>query len=132
MNAPTLDVVKTFYAHLASGNLDEALGLLTADVEWIATEGFPTGGAYHGPQSVRDGVFARLAADWTEFNVIPERFIQGEGAVVVLGNYVGTHQGSSKHLKARFAHIWEGVDEKLARFLQISDTALVRDAMLSS
>ncbi|MEH2303847.1 nuclear transport factor 2 family protein [Nostoc sp.] len=129
MNTPILDLVKTFYVRLAAGDLDGALNLLASDVEWIAVEGFPTGGSYHSPQSVRNGVFARLAADWTEFSVVPERFIPAEGTVVVVGRYMGMYQGSNRRLNAVFAHVWEGTDERLAKFLQISDTALVRDAM---
>jgi uncharacterized protein len=129
MNAPLINLVKAFYTRLASGDLDSALSLLADDVEWIAVEGFPTGGSYHSPQSVRNGVFARLAADWTEFIVVPKRFIPADATVVVLGRYMGVYQGSSRHLNAVFAHIWEGTDERLSRFLQISDTALVRDAM---
>lgn len=49
MNCCVLDLVKTFYVHLAAGDLDSALGLLAADVDWTSVEGFPNSGSYHGP-----------------------------------------------------------------------------------
>jgi len=129
MNAPVLDLVSTFYTRLRAGDVDGALDLLAANVNWTSVEGFPNSGSYHGPQAVRDGVFAHFASDWTEFDPVPERFIPAEPTVVVLGRYTGTYRGSHRRLNARFAHIWEGADGKLVQFLQISDTALVRDAM---
>ncbi|NHC35161.1 nuclear transport factor 2 family protein [Scytonema millei] len=104
MNSPVLDLVSTFYARLAASDLDGALNLLADDVNWISTEGFPTGGSYHSPQSVCNGVFARFA-DWIEFVVMPERFISVGTTVVVLGRYMGAYRDSSPRLNARFAYI---------------------------
>ncbi len=113
MSAKLMETLQSFYRLLAAGRLDDALDLLAPDIRWQAAAGFPgIGGLHRGTAAVRENVFARLARDWAEFAVAPERWIASENAVVALGRYQGAYRNGSRRLDAPFVHIWDSEDGK--------------------
>ena len=124
-----LKSVQGVYESFAKGDIPAVLGFLSPDVAWTDAEGFPYGGTYHGPQSVLEGVFMRLGADWESFAAVPDEFIDGGDSVVALGTYSGKYRATGKSFKAHFAHVWKIKEGKATRFVQYVDTHLVQMAL---
>ena len=124
-----LNAVRGVYQAFAEGDIPTVLGLLRADVEWTEAEGFPYGGTYRGPEAVLNGVFMRLGTEWEGFAAVPDEFIDGGDAIVVLGKYSGTYKATGKSFQANFAHVWKLEDGKAIRFIQFVDTLLVDHAV---
>jgi pimeloyl-ACP methyl ester carboxylesterase/ketosteroid isomerase-like protein len=125
------EAVNAFYANLATGNLDGALGLLAEDVRWNDPKGFPYGGRLTSPAQVKEQVFGRIFGDWTTFGAQVERtVVSGDGrSVVALGRYTGTHKTSKKALDVPFARVWNTANGVLTGFETFTDTAAFRSAM---
>ena len=121
--------VQSVYEAFAKGDVPTVLGFLSADVVWVEAEGFPYGGAYHGPNAVLDGVFMRLGTEWEGFAAVPHEFIDGGDTVVALGKYSGTYKATGKSFQADFAHVWKIRDGKAFAFIQYVDTLLVYRAL---
>lgn len=124
-----LNAVQGLYEAFAKGDVPSVLGFLSPDVAWTEAEGFPYGGTYNGPNAVLEGVFMRLGTEWDSFAAVPDEFIDGGNAVVVLGKYSGTYKATGKSFQANFAHVWKIQDGKAIRFIQYVDTLLVHQAL---
>lgn len=57
--------------------------------------------------AVLQGVFMRLGTEWEGFSAVPDEFIDGGDAVVVLGKYSGKYKATGKSFRAGFAHVWK-------------------------
>lgn len=124
-----LNTVQGVYDAFAKGDIPGVLEFLSSDIEWTEAEGFPYGGTYRGPNSVLEGVFMRLGAEWDGFAAVPDEFIDGGDTIVVLGKYSGTYKATGKSFKADFAHVWKFQQGKAIRFVQYTDTLLVHRAL---
>jgi ketosteroid isomerase-like protein len=82
-----------------------------------------------GPQAVLEGVFMRLGTEWEGFSVTPEEWMDAGNRVVVLGTYAGTHRGTSKRVRAQFAHVWSLKEGRVVRFQQYTDTKQFADVV---
>lgn len=126
----TLDIVRSFYASLARGDLPPTLGLLDAEVEWTEAERFPYhSGTWREPQAIAEGLFEPLGRDWSSFAVIAEHFVTEGDEVVSFGKYIGTHRRTGRSVTAAFAHHWTVRAEKVFRFVQYTDTAKLLEAI---
>ena len=103
--------------------------LLDPQIEWTEAEGFPLAGTYHGPDAVVRGVLMRLAAEWADFQTAADTFVDGGETIVVLGHYRGTYKATGRSVRAPFAHVWTVRDGKAVRYVQYTDTWLVRQAV---
>jgi ketosteroid isomerase-like protein len=123
------EMVRAAYAAFEVGDVPAVLAALAEDVEWTEAEGFPTAGTYRGHDEVVQGVFMPLVQDYEGFTVKPESFI-GEGDTVIsVGWYEGTYKATGKVARARFAHVWQVREGKVARFEQIVDSATFNQAL---
>lgn len=128
MTTPT-EIVASFYERLKVGDAPGALGLMTADIEWITMWHYKVDGP--GPERVAEGLFKPLIAEWSSFVLVPDEFIADGDIVVSLGNFTGTHAETGKRAEARYAHIWTVRDGKIARFRQYIDTLAIAQARLA-
>lgn len=124
-----LDKIKSVYDAFATGDIPTVLGVLSPDIEWTEAEGFPYGGTYHGPKAVLEGVFMRLGTEWNGFAAVPQDFVDGGDTIVALGKYSGAYKATGKSFQADFAHVWKLSEGKAVRFVQYTDTLLVRRAL---
>jgi len=127
--ATNSEMIRSLYEAFARGDVPAVLAALSPDVRWTEAEGFPYGGTYRGPQSVLEGVFMRLGADWEGFTVVPKEFVAQGETVVALGQYSGTYRKTGKSFSAPFVHVWSVRDGKAVRFQQHTDTAVVQRAL---
>ena len=109
------DIVKSFYAAIAGGDVAAILAVLHPRLEWTEAEGLPYyGGTWRTPQSVVDNLLVPLGRDWDGFAATPGDFIADGDRVIVLGVYTGTAKATGKSLRAPFAHVWRVRDGKLS------------------
>lgn len=134
-----IDLVHDLYRALAARDHDAFHRLCAPDIEWIQTEGLPSGGRYYSAAAVIEQVFERFRGEWDDWRFeVEECFEAGAcfGArdrVVVLGRYSGRYRRSGRSLSAATAHVFdlerEGAGElKIRRFRQFADTKLFADA----
>jgi ketosteroid isomerase-like protein len=129
VSAANVDVVRSFYESVEGGRLPDALALLAPDVAWTEMAGFPYAGTYHGPDSVRDDVFARFPVDWASFAMDVDEILDAGDTVVGVGTYSGTGRESGNAMRARVVHVFRFREGKIAAFEQFTDTAKVREAV---
>ncbi len=123
-----LHVVENLYKAFRSKDDSRLRQLLAADVEWIQCAGFPGGGRRTGVEEVLEQVFAGLDAQWRNFRVEVDEYLDAGAAVVVLGRYAGTHGQTGRSMEAVFAHVYDVHDGRITRFRQITDTVPIVQA----
>lgn len=123
------DVIREHYAASDRGDLAGMLAPLAPDAAWTEMAGFPYAGTYHGPDGVRDGVFARIGAEWDGYRFDLEELVDGGDVVVGIGTYSGVYKATGKSMTARVAHVWRLRDGVVVAFEQFADTHLVSEAM---
>jgi len=125
MTAPT-DLIRSFYAALATGDAPTALGLMADDIEWHTMWHYKVAG--RGPQKVAEGLLMPLMAEWASFALTPSDYIADGDTVVSLGRFTGVHGTSGKPVDAAYAHVWDVREGKIQRFRQYIDTLAVAEA----
>ena len=121
-----VETIEELYASFAKGDVPAVLGAMDAHIRWTEAEGFIYGGEYTGPDAILQNVFMKFATEWEGFTVAPERFIDGGDDIVVLGKYSGKFLATGRSMTAPFAHFWTiGGDDKVIRFVQYTDTAVI-------
>ena len=123
------EMVRAAYAAFEVGDVPAVLAALADDVEWTEAEGFPTAGTYRGHDEVVQRVFMPVVQDYDGFTVKPESFVAEGDTVISVGWYEGTYKATGKVARARFAHVWQVRDGKVARFEQIVDSATFNQAL---
>jgi len=129
VSAANAETVRSFYENVEGGNLPAALDLLAPDVAWTEMAGFPYAGTYHGPDGVRDNVFARFPVDWESFAFDLDEVLDAGDTVVGVGTYSGTGKATGGSMRARVVHVFRFRDGKIVGFEQFTDTLKVRDAV---
>ena len=125
-----VDLVRSFYAALAQGDVPGLLGLLHPELEWTEAEGFPYySGTWRTPRDVLEKLIVPLMRDWDDFSAVADDFIAEGDRVVSLGAYGGVSKATGKTMRAPFAHVWCVADGKLKRFDMYTDTLLVDRAL---
>lgn len=115
--------IQSLYDAFERGDAATVLGGLHPNVTWNEAESHPyaAGNPFVGPDRVGAGVFGSLHRDFSTFSANPERLIQEDDVVVVLGRYTGTHT-SGRSLDAQFVHAWTVKDGQVTAFQQYTDT----------
>jgi hypothetical protein len=126
-------LVRNVYDAFARGDIAAAFKDFHPQIEWREAENFAysDGNPYIGPDRVLEGVFARLGADFDDFKVIPQEFVEGGATVVALGRYHGRVRATGKTIDARFAHVWRVEGGHIRGFEQLTDTAQFDNATRS-
>ncbi len=103
--------------------------LFAPDIEWIQNEGFPGGGRHIGADAVLGEVFARFRDEWTSWQAIVTEWLDAGHSIIAVGEYRGTHRLTGKSTVAAFAHVYDLRAQRITRFRQFTDTAMIRAAM---
>jgi len=120
----TGEIVRGVYMSFAKADVATVLAAFDPQINWREVDNFlyADRNPYIGPQAVVEGVFQRLGADLENFAIVPERFVEGDDAVVVEGRYRATMKRTGAAIDAQFAHVWGLRDGKIVRFQQYTDT----------
>ena len=129
--ASATEAVRTVYDGFAAGDMALATSRFADDMEWREAEGhaYADGNPYTGAERIVGGVFARFGQEWTGFAAVPDRFVEQDGHVVVLGRYRGTFTPTGRTLDAPFAHVWTVEGDRITSYTQFTDTAAWNDTM---
>jgi hypothetical protein len=129
VTAHNVTALRTGYAAFAARDVPVVLAVLDPDVRWVETAGGPFSGTFVGPEDVAQGVFARVAVEWSEFHVEPEDYIASGDSVAVVGTYRGTYRATAKATTARFVHVYRFRDGRIIRYESIDDSASLNSAL---
>jgi ketosteroid isomerase-like protein len=122
-------VVRALYRAFAARDLARARELLSPDVQWRQSPGFPGGQVRQGADAVLSGIIGAFQREWEGWRFHPERFLEAGDTVVVLGAYRATNRATGRSMVSETAHVFEIIDGRIAAFNQYSDTSVIRDAM---
>lgn len=121
-------MVRSWYRGVAERDWDYLRSIVDPEIIFVVADGFPSGGAYRGRQAVFDEFFSSSFAAWDWMRPEIETMLPAdEGAVVVIGNYVGVTADTKTPFTVPFAHIWWVGSAGLRALRQYSDTAIMRD-----
>ena len=127
--SPT-ETVQSFYGALKRGDVPAVLALLSEDLAWTEAEGFPYfSGTWKTPEEVFEKLLIPLSKDWENFSADADSFVSEGHNVVSFGNYRGVNRATGRRLLAPFAHYWCVTNGRISRFVQYTDTVLVKRAM---
>ncbi|MFJ9705791.1 nuclear transport factor 2 family protein [Streptomyces sp. NPDC101234] len=119
------ELVRRMYE--ANGDADVINELVSPDLAWDVTPGFPHGGVYHGSEGVFE-YFGKLMPQVDSWETeVEEYHPSGEDRVFVVGHYHPTKNGKSTAV--RFIHEWTVRDGKLTRMYQAADSAVAQQAV---
>ncbi|MFM0441382.1 nuclear transport factor 2 family protein [Paraburkholderia strydomiana] len=77
---------------------------------------------YRTPPEVGEGVFGRLASEWSDYQATATEIFAAGDAVVAIGRSTGAHLRTGKSLDAQFVHIWRLQGDRIVGFQQFTDT----------
>ncbi len=126
-----VEVIRGAYEAFAAGDVEAVVAAMAPDIVWNEAESFPyaDGNPYLGPDAIVQGVFARLATEWSDFTVTPKEILDAGDTVVALGRYTARHGETGRPLDVPFAHVWRLEGGVIRRFQQYTDTAGTLAAM---
>ena len=127
----SIEIIETLYRAFESKDYELFSKICDADIEWIQNKGFPNGGHHHGTEAVIQNVFKRFDNDWGYFKFDIEEMVESKDGskVIVTGSYLGRHKRTRKLLEASAAHYYAIENQKVKRFQQFADTAMIVAAM---
>ena len=113
MSQENVEIVRRF---LIVVDVDEALAYADPGIVWNPIEELPT----QGHDAVR-GSLARWKAEWHDYKVMPEEFVDSGDRVVVSVRLRGRGRGSGIEIDALFYDIYTLRDEKIVRMDQFTE-----------
>jgi len=129
----SIQIIKTLYKAFKRKDNELFRKICDEDIEWIQNKGFPNGGHYHGADAVIQKVFQRLNDDWQDFKFKIEDMyeVKDSSKVFVIGTYIGKHKQTQKKIDASAVHFYEIENQRVKRFRQFTDTAVIVAAIES-
>jgi ketosteroid isomerase-like protein len=127
---PSIELVATIYEALGTGNTQALQNIVTDDVTWNVTEGFPYAGTYSGLDAVLRGFYERVRNTVEKLSTEKIKWIDAGQHVIVLGYYRIKVKNDPKEYRVRFSHNWELLDGKVAGIWQVADTVLLPQGLL--
>lgn len=121
--------VRTFYELYVAAKTDEALEMLSEDVEWRAPDCLPYGGVYNGRAGVMS--YATTAATYYDhINVeVGDAVEVTPGRVITTGTFSGRTKDTQTDFAVPFCQTWEFRDGKGAALEYWNDSGAVLRAI---
>jgi uncharacterized protein len=110
-----LELIQRVYRRWADGDLRAGRELLDIAVTTVWAAEFPTAGIYHGPRE-HGNAMREWLAEWDDFELAPEDFIEAGGSVVVPFRVRARGRGSGALVERSWAHVWTLRNGKVVRF----------------
>lgn len=126
------ELVSQSYQAMDEGRIEDFKTYFADNLVWNEAFGFPYGGVYQGIDAVIENVHSRLGTEWTNYKASPENYIVSGNDVVVYGKYSGSYKVTGKAFQADFAHFYHFNEKgKINHFIQVVDSALVKESMIN-
>lgn len=121
--------VQEFYELFVAGKMDEALEMVTEDVEWRAPNCLPYGGVYHGRQGIAEYT-GNAVGNYEYITVEVEDAVEAApGRVITTGTFGGKTAATQTEFEVPFCQIWEFRDGKGAVLEYWNDSGAVLRAL---
>ena len=121
------EIIRGLYDAFAQGNVPAVLAAFDDDISWTEAEGFMYGGTYIGANAVLENVFMKLGTEWEGFAAVPNKIVDGgDGNVISIGTDSGKFLATGRSVSVPFAHSWELSEGKVKKFMQYTDTAVIK------
>jgi ketosteroid isomerase-like protein len=120
MSLENVEIVRRFMC----ADLDEALTYADPEIVWNPIEELPT----HGHDEVRAS-FARWKAEWDDYKVMPEEFVDMGDRVVATVRLRARGRGSGVEIDARFYDVYTLSDGKIVRMDQFTERSQALEAV---
>jgi ketosteroid isomerase-like protein len=120
MSRESVEIVRRFLAV----DVDEALTYADPAIVWNPIEELPT----QGHDAVRASL-ARWKAEWDDYKVMPEEFVDRGDCVVVTVRLRGRGRGSGVEIDARFYDVYTLRDGKIVRMDQFTERSQALEAV---
>jgi ketosteroid isomerase-like protein len=120
MSRESVEIVRRFL----KVDVDEALTYADPGIVWNPIEELPT----QGHDAVRASL-ARWKAEWDDYKVIPEEFLDRGDRVVVTVCLRGRGRGSGVEINARFYDLYTLRDGKIVRMDQFTELSQALEAI---
>lgn len=125
--AGNADLARAGYAAFAAGDIPGVLAMMADDLVWSTPDSISFGGTYRGPGGAGE-FFTKLSQHLAELRVEPERFVEAGDTVLVQGRHRGrTVSGNS--FDVPWMHLWSYRDGKVVSFTELTDTAVIAQAL---
>ena len=118
-------IIEGAYNSFAAGDVNSVLASFDPNIVWNEAENFPyaDGNPYIGGDAIVNGVFARIGAEWDNFQLTNLKLHDmSNNMVLVTGRYQGTYKKNGAALDVQMAHLWTLKDGKIVAFQQYADT----------
>lgn len=125
------NIIDGLYKAFAVGDIPTVLGAMDSNIVWNEAEGnaYADGNPYKGPDSVLNGVFARIGEEHDYFNLkdieLHEMF---NDKVLATLRYDAKYKKGDRY-DAQVAHFWTLKEGKVVAFQQYVDTKKLNDAL---
>lgn len=126
MEQTIVDVVKTMYDGFGEGDIERAVSVVDANVEWV--ELFPFPGTYVGRDALLE-LFERVSAEFDHYEMDFDEWLVDDGRVAVLGTYRVRRRGRPDVFESRFVHVFWVSDGRVRRYEQITDTRTAQSVL---
>lgn len=122
-------LVQRAYQSIQAGDIQALLNSFAENIEWQLPEmeNVPFAGTWQGREGVGQ-FFSRVfeAQDVVQFE--PQEYIAQGDKVVVLGRFLMRIKSTGRDFGSDWAHVWTVQDDKITRFYEYVDTAVVSRA----
>lgn len=123
---PNVATVRRLYA---SGMAPEVVAeIVSPELVWDISPGFPFGGIYHGWGEVGSQFFGNLAPNFTAFGAVPISF-DGDGDQVFVQGHYHAERASGAAADIRFVHVWSIRDGLLTHLSQVADSHVIQELL---
>ncbi|MFG6687157.1 ester cyclase [Mariniflexile sp. HNIBRBA6329] len=125
-------IIDSLYKAFGTGDIPTVLSKMDANIVWNEAEGnaYADGNPYVGPDTVLNGVFARVGGEWDGFKLVNiQLHDMFNNQVLATLRYNGTYKKTNKPIDAQAAHLWTLNDGKVIAFQQYVDTKQLADAI---
>ena len=121
--------IKEIYSAFGRGDVAFILGSMTDDVSWEfeAPAEISWGGVRHGTAEAA-GFFSEIAAEHVDPVLKMTEFFESENAVAAFGRYDATVRATGVRVSTPVAHYFQFRDGKIARYINVINTAAFVEA----
>lgn len=124
-----VETVRGLYESFAEGDIEAVMETWDPAITLVEPNGFVSGGgAHHGQEEIVETVFSRLANEWDDVSVVPERFVADGDTVVSLLTWSGTYSNTGKSVAFPGVHVFDFEDGKIVQWTSYADTAVFNAA----
>jgi len=124
--------IQKLYADFAKGDIPAVGAAMDEKIEWNEAENFPyaDGNPYIGFDSILNGVFARIGAEWEYWNLTDLDYHEmSNNMILATGRYQAKYKKNSAIINLQMAHLWSLKDGKVTKFQQFADTKGITDSI---